>query len=112
MSKKYYPSGYQIIDLTDIELTGGDAFTPDLSEDAKILYNLMKTREIYRKPILLKLRVDDFIYMGLASIYELDDHTELRVTLLGNTSDNETTYAGITMDESYVAFIFVVKAHS
>ena len=58
MTKKYVPSGYQIINL-NVELSGGSkTLTANDGDDAKILLDLLKdltTNNILRKPILLKI---------------------------------------------------------
>lgn len=53
MSKKYVPSGYQIISLDVTDKTSGTAFTPE-TEDEKILHQILSSGKI-EKPILLHI---------------------------------------------------------
>lgn len=54
MSKKYVPSGYQIIDLDLSAVTqSGDSVTPT-TEDEKILANILNNGTM-NKPILLRI---------------------------------------------------------
>lgn len=51
MSKKYTPSGYQIINI-DFDRLDEDSYLPKETEDEKILFQILKTG-IVQKPILL-----------------------------------------------------------
>ena len=53
MSKKYVPSGYQIIDLGSLDLSTSVTLSKETSEETQILYDILKGEE--NKPILLKL---------------------------------------------------------
>lgn len=74
MSKKYVPSGYQIINISIPEGIGnGDSITPT-TEDEKLLYNLLlktNNNEII-KPILLNTRIyaeGNSQIIGFATVY-------------------------------------------
>ena len=53
MSKKYVPSGYQIINLDVSDKTSGIPFTPE-TEDEKILHEILSSGKL-SKPILLHI---------------------------------------------------------
>lgn len=63
MSKKYVPSGYQIINIDVSDKTSGTAFTPE-TEDEKLLFELLSGN--VKKPILLKIITTNVEFMGFA----------------------------------------------
>lgn len=54
MSKKYAPSGYQIINLDFSDKTSNVGFVPE-TEDEKLVMDILKN-EHYNKPILISLK--------------------------------------------------------
>ncbi len=62
MSKKYVPSGYQIIVLDLSDKTSGTAFTPE-TEDEKILYEILRASKT-SKPILLEINTPNIALSG------------------------------------------------
>ena len=61
--KKYVPSGYQIINLDISTQTSGTPFAPE-TEDEKLLHKLLSLPLEEQKPILLKLKSPDVIFIG------------------------------------------------
>lgn len=60
MSKKYIPSGYQIINLDlEVEQSGISELKTPETEDEKILHSLLSDAENIKKPILIKAKVYD-----------------------------------------------------
>ena len=53
MSKKYYPSGYQIIEI-DTDKVDGHSYL-EVTPDVKTLLHLFKTKQIGRKPLLFHI---------------------------------------------------------
>lgn len=66
MSKKYVPSGYQIINIDVSDKTSGTPFTPE-TEDEKLLYSILKSGE-NKKPILLQIKTSGYLMSGFVVI--------------------------------------------
>lgn len=66
MSKKYVPSGYQIISIDVSDKTSGTPFSPE-TEDEKLLYEILLSDEI-KKPILLDIKSSGYHLVGFANI--------------------------------------------
>lgn len=64
MSKKYVPSGYQIINIDVSDKTSGTPFDV-VTEDEKLLYEILSSGEI-KKPILLHIKTTGFEMCGSA----------------------------------------------
>lgn len=65
MSKKYSPSGYQIIHLDCVGRTSSTPFTPE-TEDEKLLLQILKEPLMKdRKPILLYLATSYDEFLGI-----------------------------------------------
>lgn len=67
MSKKYVPSGYQIINLNMYGKTSGTAFSVE-TEDEKLLLKLISTGDLYKKPVLLEIESANAHILGFAVI--------------------------------------------
>ena len=69
MSKKYVPSGYQIINITDTDIDDDGYLILD-HEDCKVLFDIM-VHEKYNKPILLSFNSQEntLQLIGFANIY-------------------------------------------
>ena len=70
MSKKYSPSGYQIIHLDCVGRTSSTPFTPE-TEDEKLLLQILKEPLMKdRKPILIKcIDTSGDVWMAFANYY-------------------------------------------
>ena len=81
MGKKYAPSGYQIINITLID-DDGDIQIQD-SEDKKILEKIIKEKQLFNKPMLLRCRDDknDYNLMGFVIVDEENSFSITNKTL-------------------------------
>ena len=59
MSKKYVPSGYQIINLLSLAFETGDVVEYGKNEEVDILIDLYRRNELSKKPILLAVKPID-----------------------------------------------------
>lgn len=64
MSKKYVPSGYQIINLDLSDKTSGTPFTPE-TEDEKLLHEILSSIKL-SKPILIHIITNAVDMCGFA----------------------------------------------
>lgn len=71
MSKKYSPSGYQIINITVPSGTQSGSRIMPTTEDEKALFNLLNYAPEPTKPILLTVYMEDdeTYFKGVPSVY-------------------------------------------
>ena len=94
MAKKYVPTGYQIIDLGEIE-SGTYTNEPEILPLIKWLKNKK------RKPLVLSCVIDDHYFSGLISYLVADDNSNIRSTNLLTIDDISTSYEFISLSIEY-----------
>lgn len=85
MSKKYVPSGYQIINLLPKDYGTDDEILDSDSDDAKILNQIreecFRTKQLPSKPILLTVMLNGYVYGGFGDCTLADDLSSISINL-------------------------------
>ena len=102
MSKKYVPSGYQIIDLGSMDLISDVTLNKGTSEDVYILISLLYEDRLLNKPILLKLRDTDGDIKACGFCSATLDSDGYLLSLHALTCGGTEYQYNITLDESNV----------
>ena len=85
MAKKYVPSGYQIIDLGEIE-------SGTYTNEPEFLPLIKWLKDEKRKPLVLSCTIDDCYFSGLISYLVADDKSNIRSSNLLTVDDISTAY--------------------
>lgn len=104
MAKKYIPSGYQIINLGELDLSSSVTLTDG---DAKILVDLFNEGELFKKPILLSIydTNDSVQYMGFAI-----QRSESLTIPCFNDDGTECDYIYIAIDSEKITVSLIVAS--
>ena len=111
MSKKYYPSGYQIIDLTDELFDEGDEIQDSLLTDAKVLTQVVKNKTILKKPLLLKIKTVEGSFIGFPSVTMNDDESACDIVCLLSISANNMSHCILSYDYETDVFTVHLMGH-
>lgn len=89
MSKKYVPSGYQILNLSVVGLTKNDNGEYELpeSDDVKVLTEILTSKKI-TKPILLSIETSMFTISGLCTCALTNDTLVISLQFIKSNSDD------------------------